>query len=218
MSQHDSDHHDAATGLLVQRPPAWRSPCAWVVLLVVLTLGLSLDLISKTWAFNNVADQPVMLDRPTIVKHPNWQPPRHEPIVVLDRVLNIRLVLNPGAVFGIGPGQRWFFIFFTLSAMAVGLLLFSFRSRAGDHIIHLAIGCILAGAGGNLFDRIMIGAVRDFLNMFPGIPLPFDWHWHGGSPELFPWVFNVADMLLLIGIGLLIFRINCPASRTTSTG
>ena len=38
------------------------------------------------------------------------------------------------------------------------------------------------------------GAVRDFLYMFPRRNLPFNLHWPGGSAEIFPWVFNVADM------------------------
>ena len=67
---------------------------------------------------------------------------------------------------------------------------------------------ILAGGMGNLYDRIAFSVVRDFLHMFPGGKLPFDWHWPGGSTELFPWVFNVADLLLLVGMTLLLLHIN----------
>ena len=44
--------------------------------------------------------------------------------------------------------------------------------------------------------------------MLPNLNLPFSWRWPGGAPSVFPWVFNVADVLLLIGIGLLMIHIN----------
>jgi hypothetical protein len=44
--------------------------------------------------------------------------------------------------------------------------------------------------------------------MLPNRPLPFEWRWPGGSPEMFPWVFNVADMALLFGMTLLLIHMN----------
>ena len=76
---------------------------------------------------------------------------------------------------------------------------------------HIAVGLILAGGLGNLFDRIVIGVVRDFLHMLPGWPLPFKWKYPatlGGGTEIFPWVFNVADVMLLTGMALLMLHIN----------
>ncbi|MCH8259484.1 MAG: signal peptidase II, partial [Planctomycetes bacterium] len=63
---------------------------------------------------------------------------------------------------------------------------------------------ILAGAIGNLYDRVMFGMVRDMLWLFPGVKLPFGLTWPGGgSDELYPWVFNIADASLLVGLGIL---------------
>jgi lipoprotein signal peptidase len=45
--------------------------------------------------------------------------------------------------------------------------------------------------------------VRDFLHMLPRWNLPFGLAWPGGATEVFPWVFNVADVSLLLGLALL---------------
>lgn len=190
------------------RPPAGRSLASWLLLLAVLTLGLAADLASKSAAFAFIGDEPVALDRDVILADPNWHPPADAHFEAIPKILDLHLVLNRGAVFGIGPGQRVFFVAFTLIAVAVGFYVFACRTRRGDALTHVAIGCILAGAIGNLFDRIMFGAVRDFLKILPETHLPLNWTWPGGNSEVFPWVFNIADVLLLSGIGLLMLRMN----------
>lgn len=183
--------------------PAGASLWAWLLLLSVFTFGFSIDLASKYLAFEHVGPEPVRLDRALVLERgPDLVPAytRH----VVPKLLDLKLILNPGAVFGIGPGKRWFFIVFTVIAMGTGLIVFAWRTRAGQHLLHLAIGLVLAGAAGNLYDRLFYGAVRDFLYIFPGVHLPFGLHWPQGHDELFPWVFNVADVLLLTGIGILV--------------
>lgn len=186
---------------------AWKSPVAWLTLLLVTFLGLGLDLWSKHWAFENVTPVPVVLDRDEILADPDWRPPFHEGRVILPfGLLDFDLVMNHGAVFGIGQQRRSIFIVFTLLAVVVATSIFAFWTRSGSHWVHVGIGLILAGGLGNLYDRIAFGAVRDFLHMTPEWNLPFSWGWPNGSTELFPWVFNVADMLLLAGMGILIIR------------
>ncbi len=174
----------------------------------MIALGLVADLTTKRLSFSMIGEHPVNLDRNVILSDPHWGPPPDAHRVAVPRVLDLHLVLNRGAVFGIGPGQRAFFVVFTILAVGVGVYAFAFRTRRSDWMAHLAIGCILAGAGGNLFDRIMFGAVRDFLKIFPDTYLPLGWRWPGGNSEVFPWVFNVADVLLLTGIALLMLRMN----------
>lgn len=201
-----------------QRPLAGNSAVCWMVLLIVVCLGLAVDLASKQAAFAMIGNEPVVLDRAVILADPQWHPPADAHRTAVPNLLDLHLVLNRGAVFGIGPGQRAFFVVFTLLAVGVGVYAFAFRTRVGDWMAHLAIGCILAGAGGNLFDRIMFGAVRDFLKIFPDVHLPLGWSWPGGNSEIFPWVFNIADVLLLTGIGLLMIRMNARPAPARSHG
>jgi signal peptidase II len=187
---------------------AWRSPLAWLVLLVVVAGGLSLDLWLKRWSFENVASTPVIMDREAIRSDPNWRIPPHMPVTVVPRVLNLHLVKNDGAVFGIGANQRMFFVVFTVGALAAAILVFGRWTTRRSPMAHVALGLILAGGLGNLYDRIVFGCVRDFLHMLPGWRLPFGWNWPGGSNEVFPWVFNAADVMLLFGMGLLMLHMN----------
>jgi len=179
-------------------------------MLVVLVVGLTVDLWTKEWAFDTLADVNMQAD-PVII-------PWHEPQVVIPRVLNFRLVKNEGAVFGIGQDKRYFFIAFTVAAVVVGLLLFARWTAASHRLAHGAIGLILAGGLGNLYDRWTYALVRDFLHLFPDVHLPFGWKWPGGSPEIFPWVFNIADVMLLTGMLLLMIHINRLEKRKKTDG
>ena len=104
--------------------------------------------------------------------------------------LNLRLVSNTGAVFGLGKGNRWFFVLASLAAICVIGMLFA-RSDRRARLLHVALALVLAGALGNLYDRWFYGVVRDMLHLFP-------------STELWPWVFNLADVSLLCGVGLIL--------------
>ena len=126
--------------------PAWRSPKAWCVLLVVLFCGLALDLGTKSWSFNSVADRPVLIDRQALIENTNYQPiPPHDSVVFIPgRILNFHLVLNSGAVFGIGAHRRGFFIGFTIIAVGVCLWIFSRWIAATSTMAHIGIGLVLA--------------------------------------------------------------------------
>ena len=188
--------------------PAWRSPRAWFVLAMVVTIGLSADLVSKQWAFDTVAANPVVLDYDEVVSG-NAQIPFHDGVrVISPNLLDFRLVLNRGAVFGIGQGQRFAFVTFTLVAIGVAVSVFGWWTRRRAVLAHVAIGLILAGGLGNLYDRLMIGAVRDFLNMLPRRDLPFGISWPQGDTHVFPWVFNIADVELLVGMSLLLIYVH----------
>jgi len=113
-------------------------------------------------------------------------------------------VLNPGAVFGIGPGRRWLFIGFTLIALGFSLWMFGRLTRARDRVAHVGLGLLISGGLGNLYDRVVFGCVRDFIHPLPGVLLPFGWRLPSGERELWPYVSNVADLLLLVGIGMLL--------------
>lgn len=196
-----------------------NSKRAWVWLLSTVAFGIVTDLVSKSIAFARITEYPVLITREQVLNEPNLSNliPYHEPVVAIPRLLEFTLVLNPGAVFGIGAGQRWFFIIFTLIAMSVAVVLFAKWTKPRDWIAHAGFGLIIAGGIGNLYDRLVFGCVRDFIHPLPGVKLPFGLNWPGGgSDELWPYVSNVADLYLLIGIGLLlIYTWRQPAPKSS---
>lgn len=123
-----------------------------------------------------------------------WLNP-YQPVPVLPSV-NLFLAFNPGAAFSLlaqGSGwQRWL-----LSAVAVGVsgyLLYWLRNLApGQRWQAVAIGLVLGGAIGNLIDRLRLGVVVDFIDLYYG-----DWHWPA---------FNVADAAITIGAVFILFML-----------
>lgn len=204
---------------------AWRSRRAWIVLVLATLIGVALDLGSKELAFARIAGAPVEVRRDEVLALPpdaiSSLIPRHRAIVVVPSVLEFKLVLNPGAVFGMGPGKQGFFVVFTLVALGFGLYMFSAWTRAREHAAHVFIALVLAGGLGNLYDRMFFGCVRDFLHPLPGVMIPFGLSWPGGERQLWPYVSNVADALLLVGIGSLLivmWRGEPKAERPASNG
>lgn len=186
---------------------AGRRPRVVAFFLCLTAILLAIDLATKTLAFRYVAGSPVELS--TGVPSDYKAIPEHDPVAVVPWALSLRLTVNDGAVFGIGRGKRWAFVAISAVAVAVIGRLFA-RSESKAWVMHLALSLILAGALGNLYDRVRFGVVRDMMYLFPGVKLPFGLRWpagEGGGPgsdELYPWIFNVADMQLLAGVGVMI--------------
>ena len=174
-----------------QAPPvrrAGRYPRAMVLFAVATVVVLTGDLVLKHFAFQFVAGEPVILDPDDPGNLQNI--PAHEAIAVIPHVLSLRLTVNTGAVFGIGKGAKWIFIVVSVVAVVVIVRIFG-CSGADARIFHVALALILAGALGNLYDRFMYSAVRDMLHLFPGT-------------NLWPWLFNLADAALMVGVGLVL--------------
>jgi len=183
-----------------------------VILVVVTVLGLAADLWSKHWAFGSLAErltgQAIDIDRKAVFAGQHGALIQdHQPLVIIPTLLEFKLVLNVGAVFGAGEGKRPLFIGVTVFAVLFGTLLFGWWTRARDKWAHVAIGLLLAGGLGNLYDRWFFGCVRDFIHPFPGLRLS------SGGHSLWPYVSNVADKFLLIGIAILLVH----AWRTGTT-
>ena len=107
--------------------------------------------------------------------------------------MNWLLLLNPGAAFSFlaqsSGWQRWFF---TILGLAASLyILWLLRKNQSDKILSWALSLILGGALGNVLDRIMYGAVVDFIDLHYG-----NWHWPA---------FNIADSAISIGAALIVF-------------
>lgn len=193
-----------------------------MLLLVVVVIGLALDLASKSMAFAKVADTPVMITRQDVLAADRLSAliPMHEPVTVVESLLEFTLVLNPGAVFGIGAGQRVFFVLFTVAALGFAVWMFGAWTGPRDRAAHVGLGLLMSGGLGNLYDRMQFACVRDFIHPLPGVEFPFGIAWPGGGREVWPYVSNVADLALIIGIGLLLlfaWRKPEPASQSGTT-
>ncbi len=193
---------------------AGRSRGAWVFLIAATLVALIADLGSKSLAFRHVSDQPVHVDREEVVElmaaGGNLQQliPPTDPVTVIPSILDFQLVLNSGAVFGTGSGRRWFFVTFTVFALGFATFFFARWTSRRDRTTHAAIALVISGGIGNMYDRLVFGCVRDFIHPFPDVQLPFGLAWpNSGSTELWPYVSNVADAFLLIGIGVLMIRL-----------
>ncbi len=146
-----------------------RGRLLWLLLALAVVL---IDQLSKYWA-----------DASLVYAQPN-------PILP---VLDITLHYNPGAAFSFlsnaGGWQRWLFTGIAL-AVSSYLLVWLMKLRREQWLLSLALALVLGGALGNLWDRLRLGHVIDFISV----------HW--GS-SYFP-TFNIADAAITVGAVLLI--------------
>jgi signal peptidase II len=122
----------------------------------------------------------------------------HDPVAVFTG-FNLTLMHNTGAAFSFlddaGGWQRWFFICLTL-AVSTFIVIWLYGLKANQKWMACALALILGGALGNLWDRITLGYVVDFIDVSLSF-LPW---------RIFnPWpAFNVADSAITIGATMLI--------------
>jgi len=112
-----------------------------------------------------------------------------ESLRIIPKVFHLTYVLNPGAAFGLMAGRTWIFVITALLVTA-GVIYGQFRIPHNEVLARLAIGMIGGGALGNLYDRLVIGRVIDYLDF-----------------RIWPFVFNFADSMIVVGVGLLMFRL-----------
>lgn len=180
---------------------AYQDPRSRIIFLVTTSVLLTADLLVKHLAFAKVTESAIVLTYQNAEL--TGTIPSHEPIVLVPHVLSLKLTTNTGAVFGLGKGGKWLFV--AVSIVAIGAILNIYcRSSAKWLVFHVALAMVLAGALGNLYDRICFSAVRDMFWLFPGLKLPFGLTWFGGADALYPWIFNIADTALVLGVGLLV--------------
>ncbi|WP_432646437.1 signal peptidase II [Mitsuokella sp.] len=111
-----------------------------------------------------------------------------ESVGVVEPFFHITYVLNPGAAFGMLPSARWFFVL-AAAALLAAFLWYHKRLRRQPAAFYYGCVALLAGAVGNLIDRIRQGLVIDF----------FDF-------RIWP-VFNIADVAIVLGVASMIFAI-----------
>ncbi len=178
--------------------PAGRSAAAWGLLTALFVFGVLADLASKAAAFEWVGrTAPQTGSRP-----------------IIPGFLRFTLSTNPGVVFGFDRMPDAVVLLATVAAVAV-VLFFFVTSEAKARWTHAALAMILAGAVGNMYDRIFsrvqlpgrptvsIREVRDFIDLS-------DIHI---GPLNYPWIFNIADVLLVVGVAIL-FIVSIAQWRT----
>jgi signal peptidase II len=123
--------------------------------------------------------------------------PLHESIPVIPGFFSITHIRNPGAAFGFlaeaSPLFRSVF-FVVVTILAISLVLhYIWKSNDGETLLTFGLSLILAGAVGNLIDRVRLGEVIDFLDIYIGA-----YHWPA---------FNVADSAISVGAVILFIEI-----------
>ncbi len=140
----------------------------WMGWLGLSAAVLAIDLATKAWASASLASG--------------------EPVRVTG-FFNLVLVHNPGAAFsflaGAGGWQRWFFVAVT------AVLLWLLRKDASNRLLAAAYSLVLGGAAGNLWDRLTIGKVVDFIQLHAA-----GYYWPA---------FNAADSAITLGVVLLLW-------------
>jgi len=193
--------------MAVNAPSNWKSPIACARFLGVAAAGVAADLAVKYWAQSALALPDGSPSGKILQIIPGW--------------LCLEWTKNHGAALGFFQGDRGMFM--VVSFVAVGFLVHLFNtSRRGQWGYQIVLGMLLAGVLGNLYDRVVLGYVRDMIHIFPGVRWPdgIAAHLPGwwSTPEIFPWIFNIADSLLCLGVGLMILHslIQPRATKPTS--
>ena len=111
-------------------------------------------------------------------------------IRVLDPWFNLTMVWNRGISFGLFQAGSWWQIGILIAvSLGVSALLASWMIQAERRLQAVSFGMIIGGAIGNVIDRLAYGAVADFFD-FSGL--------------YFPYVFNVADAAISLGVVVLV--------------
>ena len=115
----------------------------------------------------------------------------YEWIPVITNFFNLTYVTNDGMAFGINF-PFGIYIFSTISLIfTVFLFWYLWTIKEEGIVIRTGVALIIAGAVGNLIDRIFLGSVVDFLDFMIG-----NYHWY---------VFNFADSYVTIGMGFILY-------------
>ncbi|MBQ8739531.1 MAG: signal peptidase II [Clostridia bacterium] len=119
--------------------------------------------------------------------------PIGEEIVVLDGVLEITHIRNAGMAFGLLSDQRWIFLLFSIVGISL-VSVYLFKFSKDSRLTKIALALVIGGGIGNMIDRTFLGEVIDMIHV-----TVFN--------DFFPWVFNVADSCVCVGVFLAVFGI-----------
>ncbi len=118
-------------------------------------------------------------------------------IPVIDGFFHITYIHNDGAAFGIMAGKELFLIGLPAVMMAAGIVVLILLRNRLEPVALIAIALITGGGAGNLIDRSVYGYVIDFIDFRIWNP-----------------IFNIADIAVCAGCGLLILYLLVIEGRT----
>ena len=160
------------------------------VFLLIATVGCGVDLRTKSWNLQKLGM------------------PGGPSIEVISNHFTFTTSLNEGALFGLGQGGGWLFAGLSIAA-AIGILYWLFIvGAARDWLLTVALGCVMAGIFGNLYDRLGLPGLTwpvVHLSHRAGDPVYAVRDWLYFRTINFP-IFNIADSLLVCGAGLLLLH------------
>jgi signal peptidase II len=183
---------DTVVPMLPEKPTVQAAK--WIRFAVPGVLALIVDQVTKQWA--RAALSPEGSGRMRSI---------------IGKALTLHYAENPGIAFSMFRELRGGrFVLAGLSIVALVMVLrYLHGTDAGQRRLHVALGLIAGGALGNLLDRMIYSRVVDFIVVDLGV-------WPAN-----PWpVFNVADMVLVAGVGLIaldVFRTRRAADGLPST-
>lgn len=161
----------------IKAAAAEEKPRHFILFIFVGLLILGLDQLSKWYVVQNIPLNSSMT-----------------PIEALYPYFQLSHVANTGVSFGLFAGNNNLLSLVAVVA-ALAVIVYAWKTPPESRWFYVALGFVFGGIVGNLLDRIQIGHVTDFvnINLRPLIDIPIaDWY-----------VFNIADLALVVGVVLL---------------
>jgi signal peptidase II len=144
------------------------------------------------------------------INHNGLYPGTSKPLI--NNILHLTIVENPGIAFGIDPGESLRDIILIITILTcIGLVAYLIFAKNADKKIRISVALILGGAAGNLFDRIFYGFFYGYAPLFQGNVVDFlDVRFFKlliFDKILGNYVFNFADISILTGVFIMIYVI-----------
>jgi signal peptidase II len=176
----------------------------WTIFAVVGLLSLIADQATKIWARASLPVQghgsgpggACVIPEDIITGHC-----RGVSRSVIDGFWDHVLSMNPGSAFGLFGGHSFARVMLSIIGIGavIGMIWMLHKSRRDQKVLHWALAFVAGGAVGNLIDRIYYGVVTDFMS------------W---DLKVMRWpTFNVADIVLVVGVGLMFIDIQKEGKR-----
>lgn len=156
----------------------------WLLFTMIAGVGLAADQASKVYVDTKMA--------------------LYQSIPVVDGLFSLTYLRNRGAAFSFLADASWRLPFFILVSLTAAVVILVSFSKMGDDqkLAQVSLAMIFSGAIGNLIDRVRLGEVIDFLDVY--------WKTHHWP------AFNIADSLICIGVALIVIDL-FKGERTAKT-